>query len=665
MLLEHEAKEILEKYGIRTARCIFAESEEKAVSAARQIGFPVVMKVASRKIVHKSDVNGVRLNVKSEEEVRRNFNELMAIDGAEGVNVQPMLQQGIEVIVGVAENEQFGSVAMFGLGGVFVEVLKDVSFRLLPITKRDAEEMVREIKGYRILQGYRGKKADISAIVDLLLKINDVVEKESVVEMDLNPVFVYENGYAVADARMVVGKRKNFNYELGDLSVLFNPRSVAVVGASREAGKPGNQVILNLQNMGFEGKIFPVNPKVDFIYGLKCYPSVKDIPEEVDIAIIAVPSKFVPSVIEECVAKKIKGAIVLSGGFSEGWEKGAEIEKRMVEIAKKNGMRILGPNTMGILDMDGKFTSFFSYLLKIGKGNIGVVAQSGAFANFSLLYLHHIGVSRILALGNTADVTEYEALNFLCQDEKTKVIAAYFEGFKNGRALYEVMKSCKKPIVVLKSGRTEAGKRSALSHTASLSTSEEVFDAVCKQARVVKTRDFEELVDAVKAISLQPLPKGDRVAIIEPSGAECVMSADAVEEHGLRLAKYSDISISKLYDLVPEWHSINNPLDLYPFIERNGDRVLFDVIKIFMEDEGIDAIISGLFIPSLPNLTFELDWVKSYEKPLYFTLKYEIMELFEIRRKIETLGFPVYPTPERAVRALKHSLIAKEKIGSI
>lgn len=208
-LPEHVSKEILEKHGIRTARCIFVTGEEEAVRAARSIGFPVVMKVSSSKIVHKSDVGGVVLDVKDEEEVRSAFKKLMAIDGAEGVNVQPMLKRGIEVIVGVTTDDQFGRVLMFGLGGVFVEALGDVSFRLIPVTRRDATEMIEEVKGCKVLKGYRGYKADIDALVDLLLKVSDVAVEEGVVEMDLNPVFVYEDGYAVADARITIAPRSN------------------------------------------------------------------------------------------------------------------------------------------------------------------------------------------------------------------------------------------------------------------------------------------------------------------------------------------------------------------------------------------------------------------------------------------------------------------------
>ena len=200
-LPEHESKEFLEKHGIKTARCILAKSEGEAVKAAKQIGFPVVMKVVSQKIVHKSDVGGVLLDIRSEEEVRRAFRRLMEIEG-EAINVQPMLKKGIETIIGIIEDEQFGKAIMFGLGGVFVEVYGDVSFRILPITRRDAKEMIREIKGYKILEGYRGFKGDVEGLAELLVKVSEIAEKENIKEMDLNPVFVYEKGYAVADARV-------------------------------------------------------------------------------------------------------------------------------------------------------------------------------------------------------------------------------------------------------------------------------------------------------------------------------------------------------------------------------------------------------------------------------------------------------------------------------
>ncbi|MCS7130828.1 MAG: CoA-binding protein, partial [Archaeoglobaceae archaeon] len=471
-------------------------------------------------------------------------------------------------------------------------------------------------------------------------------------------VFANENGCFVADARIVKGKRKSFDYKSRDISFFFTPRSVAVVGASRTPGKPGNNIVWNLKSLGFPGKIFPVNVSADEIHGYKCYKSVKEIPEEIDLAIIAVPSKNAVEVVEECAEKGAKGLIVISGGFAEGWEKGKELEEEIVRIARRRGMMIIGPNTMGVLDPRTSFTSFFSpfiSMVTLKPGNISVIAQSGAFANFMIISLHHVGISKSIAIGNKADVNEIDALEFLLRDENTKVIAMYLEGFVNGRRLFEILKGARKPVVILKSGRTEAGKRSALSHTASISTGDELFDSICRQAGALKVSDYEELADTVKAISLSFIPKGDRIGVIQPSGAECVISADAIEEANLKLAKFSEETLEKLYELAPEWHTINNPIDLYPLLEKSGDEVIFDVIKALCKDEKVDAIISGLFIPSIFGMELNLRWIKEYRKPVLFTLKDDLIPVKEIRLKIEE-EFPVYPTPERAVRAIKNML---------
>ncbi|MDW8118561.1 MAG: acetate--CoA ligase family protein, partial [Archaeoglobaceae archaeon] len=553
--------------------------------------------------------------------------------------------------------EQFGSFLMFGLGGVFVEVLKDVSFRLIPLSREDAYEMIREIKGYRILEGYRGFKANLEAIVDLLLKVSEIVENESIVEMDLNPVFANEKGCFVADARILKGERKSFDYEPRDISFFFNPKSVAVVGASRTPGKPGNTIVQNLKNLRFDGKVFPVNVAADEIYGYKCYPSVKAIPEDFDIAIIAVPSKNALQVVEESAEKGVKGIVVISGGFAEGWERGKELEEEIVRIARSKGISIIGPNTMGVLDPETRFTSFFSMFLsamKIRSGGISVISQSGAVANFMLLSLHHVGISKLIAIGNKCDINEIDSLEFLLKDDKTKVIGLYLEGFVNGRKLFETLKKAQKPVVILKAGRTAAGKRSALSHTASISKGDEIFEGVCNQAGALKLKDYEEFVDTVKALALLPIPKGNRVGVIQPSGAECVMSADAVEENGMKVAVFSEKTKRKLQELAPEWHTVQNPIDLYPIIEKSGDMVLFDVIRLLCEDEEVDAIVSGIFIPSLIGLDLDLfSEFKKYSKPIIFTMKEDVEPLREVKRQIEE-KFPVYPSPEKAVRVLRN-----------
>ncbi|MEM0203852.1 MAG: acetate--CoA ligase family protein [Archaeoglobaceae archaeon] len=654
LLLEQEAKELLESYGIKTAKGIICESEEEAISAAKAIGFPVAMKVHG--ILHKSDVGGVILNVKSEEEVRSAFRKLIKIEGAKGVNVQPMLQ-GIELIVGSAENEQFGSYVLFGLGGVFVEVLRDVSFRLIPITRSDAEDMIREIRGYKILEGYRGVKVNVPSIIDLLLKVSEIVEKENVVEMDLNPVFANENGCFVADARILKGKRKRFSTVARDIGFFFNPKSVAVVGASRSIGKPGNTILWNLKRFGFSGKIYAVNPNADEIHGIKCYPSVKQIPDEVDVAIIAVPARIVPEVMEDCAEKGVKGVVIVSSGFSEEGEVGAEIEKKVVEIAKKHNILIFGPNTTGVMNTETGFITSFAPLRNIRKGDISIVAQTGLFLGILMESIAQnnpgIGFANLVGMGNKIDVQDHEVLEYLLKDKRTKVIGMYIEGFRNGRAFFEVARKSDKPIIVFKSGRSEFGQRAALSHTASISTSDEIFDAICKQLNLIRVFSFDELINVAKAISMQPLPKGDRVGVIHYTGSGCVQSADAVYFAQLKIAELSKETRDKIREVTPEWHGVNNPLDIWPMVEYHGMKSYNVAIEAMLSDKNVDSLVVAVWAsPFMKGFIPDYEKLRKYGKPIYFVLEGVREEIFALKTEYEANGFPVYPNAIVAIEVL-------------
>jgi len=655
LLLEHEAKELLESYGIRTARGVICESENEAVKAAKSIGFPVVMKVAG--ILHKSDVGGVMLNIKSEEEVRNAFRKLSAIEGARGVSVQPQLS-GIELIIGAAENEQFGSFLMFGLGGVFVEVLRDVSFRLLPVDRKEALEMIREIRGYRILEGYRGFRADLNAVAELLVKVGEIVENEGVVEMDLNPVFANENGCFVADARIVKGKRRSFDYISRDISFFFNPRSVAVIGASRTPGKPGNNIVWNLRTHGFKGRIYPVNPNADEIYDLKCYPSVKDIPDSVDVAIIAVPAKLVPQVMKDCAEKGIKGVVILSSGFSEEGEEGAKIEKEVLRIAKEAKILILGPNTTGGFNTETGFITSFAPLLGVNRGNIGLIAQTGLFLGVLMvsIFSNHpnVGFSKIIGMGNKIDVQDHEALDFLLRDEKTSVVGIYMEGIRNGRAFYNVARNAKKPIVIFKTGRTEYGQKAAMSHTASICGNDDIFDAVCRQANLVRVYSFDELLNVAKAFAFQPLPKGNRVGIIHYTGSGCVQSADTAFFSDLKLANFKKETVDRIKSVTPEWHGVNNPVDIWPMIEYFGvEKTYNTAMEAILSDENVDSMVVAMDVgPFWGDYRPDFKRLRSFGKPVYFVLEGHRDLVFEQKNIFEENRFPVYSNAINAIQVL-------------
>ncbi len=653
LLLEHESKALLEKYGIKTAACTFCETEEQAIKAAKQIGFPVVMKVAGREIVHKSDVGGVMLNINSEEEVRKAFQALMSIPKAEGVNVQPQVEKGIEVIVGVAENEQFGSVVMFGLGGVFVEVLKDVSFRLLPLTRRDAEEMVREVKGYKLLEGYRGMRGDVEAVINLLLKLNELVEKESIVEMDLNPVFVYEKGLVVADARIVVGERKKFDMEVGDISFFFNAESVAVVGASTNPIKVGNSVLRSLMS-NRNLRIYPINPKADEILGLKAYPSIKSLPEVPDIAIITVPADYVVDAVREAAEIGVEGVVIISSGFKEAEvEEGKLREEELRKIAKKYGIRIIGPNTFGIVSViNGLNASFTPMFSDVKRGRIALVSQSGGICHYIVHQFRDLGFSHILHLGNRCDVDFPDVLRFLAKDENTDVVALYIEGTENGRGIFEELKElCKrKKVVVMKSGRSSVADKASVSHTGSMAGDYRVFASAMKQAGAVVVETPTELMDSAMAMAKFEEVKGG-VAVLTIQAGLGIVAADIIETSGGRLAKFEEDTVRKLKSLLPPITLRENPVDMsFSGLDLH---VFAEVIDTVCQDEDT-GIVMFLYAVAPPSWVLPAEVISQImgrmTKPSILVYSSTPENYAEIKEALKDSDSLTFDSVERAAR---------------
>ena len=673
-LPEHESKEFLEKHGIKTARCILAKSKEEAVKAAKQIGFPVVMKVVSQKIVHKSDVGGVLLDIRSEEEVREAFRRLMEIPDVEveAINVQPMLEKGIEAIIGIIEDKQFGKAIMFGLGGVFVEVYGDVSFRILPITRRDAEEMIKEIKGYRILEGYRGLKGDVDALVELLLKVSEIAEKENIKEMDLNPVFVYEKGYAVADARIWKEKRKKARIKVRkarqvSLEEILNPKSIAVIGASNQPLKVGYMVMKSLLNNP-ELAIYPINPNLDEVEGLKAYPSIKSV--KADLAIVAVPATKVLEVVRECVGM-VKGVLVISSGFREVDSRGESLQNELAKIAGETGIRIIGPNTFGIVNVtesiNASFTPMFSQLKK---GSIAFVSQSGGMCHYFMQNFIETGFSYMLHLGNRCDVDFPEVLRFLKDDGNTKVVALYVEGVEDGRELYNAVSELSKvkPVVVLKAGKSKFADKVSKSHTGSLAGDYTIFVSAMRQANAIVVETPLELLDVSKALVVTDLCEGycskgykakaEREEREDGSGAVIATvqaglgftCLDIFEEKNGRLAKLSNSTLKRLYELLPPITLRDNPIDLsFSVLNLNAFK---EVLRVLCEDNNTKLIVFLLAVSQSWTLPHEiiLDVLKEVSKPIIVVYSSTPEDFRELCRKAEKIGVPVYPTIERGAR---------------
>lgn len=657
-LMEHEVKAILESQGISTTGPLVARSEDEAVKLFRSIGSAVALKILSPDVIHKSDAGGVKLNLQNEDQVREAYRQI--IDSfrdktVTGISVQEMAKPGLEVIIGVTSDPTFGPVMMFGLGGVFVEVLKDVSFRSIPLSEYDAEDMIEEIKGYSILKGYRGSAADVVGLRDLLLKLSDLVmENPEIKEMDLNPVLVYAQGYRVVDARIILGEPRVKAIQAlpkQDLHELFYPKSIAVIGASGTRGKLGWNVFTNLVCHNFEGKLYPINPKAEEIHGIKAYPRISDVPEPVDVAIILVSASVTPDVVKECCNCGIKYIVVESAGFAEMGEEGRRLEQEMKAIADSYGVRLLGPNCSGIINTHCSMVQSIGIVDALSKGSIGLVSQAGVCAAGMLWGLRQIMDFGIVAtIGNKLDINETDMLSEVSQDKNINVICMYLESVKGGRRFVDVAKqvSMTKPIIVLKSGRTEAGKKAVSSHTASLAGNDQVFSGVFRQGGIIRASDYEHMFNLAKAVSKQPLPERDGVFIITYAGSLGVISADAVTDNGMRLSDLEPALKERLERLLPDYVGGLNPVD-YTF-SMDGETVK-KTIEIGVESADVGSFIVVLQAEILGSYVDSLKSIDYKGKPIVACVAGKEFAMEDVI-KMEKAGIPVYSTPEQCADAI-------------
>ncbi|MBS7621086.1 CoA-binding protein [Candidatus Bathyarchaeota archaeon] len=450
------------------------------------------------------------------------------------------------------------------------------------------------------------------------------------------------------------------------LKCFFEPKSVAVVGASRNPLKYGYSLLKNLLDLEFKGNIYPVNPNAEEILGLKAYPNVNAIKEDLDLAIIIVPASKVPQVMRECAEKRVKGVVVCSSGFREAGEDGKKLEDEVVAIAKKSGIRVIGPNTTGILNTANNFTTSFVPLPRFKKGNVAFVAQTGLFAAAAFWWIvskQPFGVSKIVGLGNKCDVDDAEVLEFLAEDKDTEVIAIYIEGVKDGKSLFRAFKKVSKvkPIIVLKSGRSPAGIKASLSHTGSLAVKDEIFNAVCKQTGVIRVDgDLDELLDITKAFALQRLPRGNKVAVVSVTGGGGVIAADKCSEYGLELAQLSSETMRRIKENMPPWANVNNPIDIEPLFENVGPEESLKIsVEAVLRDENVDSVI--VIFVAVPRIVpyFEIKKVVQYlkaknaeQKPILTYLLGYKETVDSWTTQLEEEKIPVYSSIEKCVKAL-------------
>lgn len=428
----------------------------------------------------------------------------------------------------------------------------------------------------------------------------------------------------------------------------FLPRSVAVIGASRKPGKVGHTIVKNLKEYGFRGEIYPINPKAEEIEGLKAYPSVLDVPGDVDLAVVAVPAPIVPKVMEEIGKKGIKHAVIISSGFREAGN--AELEDKVMGIARRYGVRVVGPNVFGVVYTPARLNATFGPT-DVKPGNIALISQSGALGIALMGWTQErgIGLSAVVSVGNKADVAEEDLLPFFQRDPHTKVVVVYMEGVRDGRRFMEAARRFRKPLIVVKAGRSERGRKAVTSHTGSLAGSDRVYEGVLRQVGAIRARTVEEAFVFARALSMQDPPAGENIVIITNGGGIGVLATDRAEERGISL--YSGPDLVAFKHAMPEFGSWRNPVDITGMADED---MYADALRVALQSKNIHGIVLLYCQTAVCNAVRLAERVVSVyegEKPVVagFVGGRGSSEAVDY---LNRHGIPAYDSPEKAVDAM-------------
>lgn len=633
VITEELAKQVLSEYGVKVPKYALVTGLEEAESKAREVGFPIVAKIVSPEILHKTDVKGVKVGLQNEDAVKETFNDMYGRLSRE-YNVKGVLLErmaapgGVELIVGLQNDPQFGPVIMVGIGGIYTEVFKDVSFRVLPITDEDAISMINDLKGNKILRGFRGMPpVSMEMLARALVSIGKFgTEMAPYYEsVDFNPVIFYENDYVAVDAKILLREKPDLdviskaepNSEFMDL--FFNAEGIALIGASPEAGKIGNSVLVSLAKHEYKGKVYPVNAKgYQDIMGLKAYKSIEEIPEKVDVVIVTVDLKFVPELLKSAAKKNIHNFVIISGGGKELGGERATIEEQIRELSKNLQIRIIGPNCIGMFNGENRLDCAFQghkRMVRPKKGDVAFLSQSGTVGIAFMENSDAFGMSKMISYGNRSDVDEADMIWYLSEDPQTKVIGLYVEGLGDGRKFMNtakrVIKERRKPVAVFKNGRSTRGAKQAASHTGSLGGSYGVVKGALDQAGIISVDSYEELTATLKALAWQPVPSGGRVAMVTNGAGPIIAAIDHFERLGLQVAELDEKTKNSLREHYPPTYVIGNPCDITG--SANAEDYRF-AIRSFMDDPNVDIIMPWFVFQDDPLEETIVDVLASFQK---------------------------------------------------
>jgi acyl-CoA synthetase (NDP forming) len=598
---EWQAKALLADYGISVPAGGLARDEDEAAAIARQLDGPVVVKAVGSHIGHKTEHGLVALNLRGDEAVRSAARSLLALTEGQDARllVERMVRGAREFMIGMKRDPLFGPVVIFGVGGIFAEAHKDITFGVTPLEDRDIEGMLAGIRASALLGDFRGlptvDRASLTRAIRALERI--AADHPAVTEIDVNPLIVEGSEPVAADALVVLdpaaGTRPSVPHPhvTPDLTPLFAPHAVTVVGASNDPLKWGGSLLRNLIDGGFAGAIYPVNGRGGTVCGLPAFSSVTELPEVPDLALVAVKAAQVNAVVEQCGEHGIPAALVVAAGFSEAGEAGAVLEAELVDIARKTGITLIGPNCMGMLSVHSHLHAVGFLELRPKAGRLSIVTQSGNIGVQLVTRAERrgIGIDKYVSVGNQASTSALDVLDALGDDPRTATALVYLEGVGDGRHFFDVARRItrKKPVVVLRGGLTEIGGRAAASHTGAMAGAADVFMAAAHQVGCLVRTGPDESLDLAMCLTSLPLPAGRRVAVMTLGGGWGVLAADEVARNGLELAPLEPGVLAELDKLLPGYWSRSNPIDLVAAI---GSDLAQRALTVLVESDSVDAV---------------------------------------------------------------------------
>jgi 3-hydroxypropionyl-CoA synthetase (ADP-forming) len=660
-------------YGLNIVKSQIIPRKEDAVKIAASIGYPVALKIESPDILHKSDIGAVKLDIQNKEQlliaydeimnaVKKNFSEAKI----DGIAVQEMLPEGFEFIIGYINDRVFGPCLMAGMGGIFTEAVKDIVFRTLPVTKEDAYSMIRELKFSKtLLKGFRHiKKISIEIVAEVLMKVSRLAQDnlKKMESFDINPAIFYDDDYKIVDFKYIQRKSGTINTgnpDIQNIERFFNASSIAVVGASPVITKLGYNIVNNLKTNGYKGKVYPINPKYKEILGLKSYPDVVSIKEEVELVIVLVSLNFVVGILEQCCQKNIRNVIIISAGGKESGN--AQLEEDIKNTAKKYGIRIIGCNCIGVFDANTRVDSmFFSYnnMRRSKPGGICMMSQSGTVGLCAIDILPYI--SKFVSYGNRIDVDEADLLKYFSSDKNTKVIAIYIEGLLKGRKFYDALKSVTSdiPVIVYKAGRSESASKAAVSHTGFLAGTHNMIYGILRQAGAYQADSFEAFLAASRTLDKYKRVKSNKTLMITNGAGITIQAIDRIDSKGiLELTTLSDNTINDLRKVFGTHISLANPVDLTGTATEEDYEA---AISAAVSDKNIDIIMIYIVFHVSTMTEKMLDIVAKYadKKPIIFC-SIGADHTISMKNLLEKKNIPTFSSVEEWVSAAESLIYVK------